>query len=483
MSERKILGGTLWTFLSYSTNRVLTFATTLVLARLLVPADFGLLALAVITIGLFGLLRDLGLGSALVVRQDLTRDDQGTVFTLMLAVGALLAAMITALSPLAASAFEEPRLNDILPVLTLSLVLAGVTGFYGSLMQRELQFRRQFALSAVQTVVYCTCAITMAALGSGVWSLVVAQVVSVFAGCLAVPWLAPYLVRPRFERRVARTAVGSGSGFMIQGWLAFVEENVDYLIVGRTLGARALGFYSMAYRLGELPLRAVAGPIAQVTFPGFARKRERGEPIGEDFLVALRLVAVVTCPMGVILSATADPFTRAVLGGQWTPMISVLSVLGLWATVRPVQFTTAWLLNSIGEARLLAAIAAVTLVPFAPALLLAATHGGLVAVAWVTLAEILVSLVVITLYARRRAGVALRDQWTALRATVAALVPCWALTRLVVELTAEAPPAVSLALSGLTGLVVYGAVIFVLEPALVRSALRFVRRAGGRPGE
>lgn len=476
MSERKILGGTLWTFLSYSTNRVLTFATTLVLARLLVPADFGLLALATITIGLFGLLRDLGLGSALVVRQDLTREDQGTVFTLMLVAGTLMAAMIAALSPVAAAAFEEPRLNDILPVLTLSLVLGAVTGFYSSVMQRELQFRRQFALSAVQTIVFCVCAITLAALGSGVWSLVVGQVVSMIAGCLAVPWLAPYLVRPRFERRIAGIALGSGSGFMVQGWLAFVEENVDYLVVGRTLGARALGFYSMAYRLGELPLRAVAGPIAQVTFPGFARMRERGEPIGEEFLGALRLVAVVTCPLGVVLSATADPFTRAVLGGQWTPMIGVLSVLGLWAAARPVQFTTAWLLNSIGQARLLAAIAAATLVPFTPALLLAATHGGLVAVAWVTLAEILVSLVVIAVYARRRAGVALRDQWNALRTTFAALLPCWALTRLVVELTTEAPPAVSLALSALTGALVYGGAMFVMEPTLVRSALRLVRR-------
>jgi lipopolysaccharide exporter len=481
MSEHKVLGGVSWTLLSYGFNRALTFATTLVLARLLAPEDFGLLALATLAIGLFGLFRDLGLGSALVVRQDLTRRDQGTVFTLMLVTGVLLAALIAALTPVAAAAFDEPRLGDILPVLTLSLVLGAVTGFYSSAMQRERQFRRQFLLSVVQTVVYAVCAIVLAALGSGVWSLVIGQLVSMAAGCLAVPWLAPYLVRPRFDRAIARVAIGSGSGFMVQGWLAFVEENVDYLVVGRALGARQLGFYSMAYRLGELPLRAIAGPIAQVTFPSFAAMRERGEPIGAAFLSALRLVAVVTCPLGVVLSATADPFTRAVLGPQWTPIIGALSVLGVWAAVRPVQFTIGWLLNSVGHSRLLAAIAMAILVAFVPALVVAATYGDLTAVAWATLGDVVVSLLAFAIFTQRRAGVTIGDQWAALRPTAIALVPCWGCARVAVEVTGALPAGVSLVLSALVGLAVYAAVIARLEPALVHAGLRTISRRARTP--
>jgi PST family polysaccharide transporter len=481
MTDNSALRGVSWTFLSYGVNRVLTFATTLVLARLLVPSDFGLLALATLAIGLFGLFRDLGLGSALVVRQDFTRRDQGTVLTLMLVTGVLLAAGVAALSPLAAMAFEEPRLDDILPLLTLSLILGAVTGFYSAVMQRELRFRRQFGLSMVQTVAYSACAIPMAALGTGIWSLVVGQIVGMLAACLAVPWLAPYLVRPRFERRVARAAIGSGGGFMVQGWLAFVEENVDYLVVGRALGARELGFYSMAYRLGELPLRAIAGPIAQVTFPNFAAMRERGESLDGVFLSALRLVAVVTCPLGAVLSATADPFTRAVLGGQWTPMIGALSVLGLWAAVRPVQFTIGWLLNSIGQAALLAAIATAILVAFVPALVVAATLGGLTAVAWATLGDVVVSLVAFMVFTQRRAGVAMRAQWRALWPTAIALVPCWAAARSVVELTTSAPSGVSLVLSAAAGLGVYGGAMLLLEPELVRSTIRRLSRRARTP--
>ena len=152
--EDKAIGGVSWTFLSYAANRLLTLGTTLVLARLLAPRDFGLLALATLAIGLFGLFRDLGLANAMVMRQDLTRDDQGTVLTLMLGTGAVLAAVIAGTSPLAAALFEEPRLKDLLPVLSLTLVFGALTGFYSSLMQRELGFRNRFWLGMTQVGVY-----------------------------------------------------------------------------------------------------------------------------------------------------------------------------------------------------------------------------------------------------------------------------------------------------------------------------------------
>lgn len=467
----RAVGGMSWTFLSYAVNRSVTFASTLVLARLLVPSDFGLLALATLAIGLFGLFRDLGLGSTLVLRQDLDRRALGTILTLMVGSSLVLAALVSAVSPLAAAVFDEPRLTQILPPLTLTLVLGAFAWFYGAMMQRELRFRRQFAFAMVQTAVYAPAAIVLAALGAGVWSLVIAQLLGGLASCVSVAWLAPYHVRPRFDRAVARDVLGSGSGFMAQGWLAFVEENVDFVVVGRALGATGLGYYSMAYRLGETPLRAIAGPIAQVTFPRFARMHAEDEPVDAPFLSVLRLVALVTCPLGVILSATADPFVRGVLGEQWVPMTGALTVLGLWAAIRPVQYTISWLLNSIGQTTLLALVALGVLVAFLPALVIAATFGGLTAIAWATAGDIVLSLALVAVFVQRRADVTVGRQWAAVRGVAIALVPCWLAARGVVELTAGSPAGVSLALASLAGAAAYLAAVFLLDRSAIPDAL------------
>ncbi len=481
--EEKAIKGLTWTFLSYGGNRVLTFAATIVLARLLVPEDFGLLALATVTIGAFGLFRDLGLGGTLVLRQDLSKHDQGTILTLMMATGVILAVLISLLSPFAADVFSEPRLEKILPPLTVTIVLSSFTSFYSSLLQRELEFRRRFTLGIVQSLVYVPVAIVLAALGAGVWSLVIGQIAGSVGACLAVASLSSHYVRPRFDGSVAKDVLSTGSGFVAQGWLAFLEENADFLVVGRALGTQSLGFYSMAYRLGELPLRAIAGPVSQVTFPAFSRMRERGEDIQPAFTSSTRLVAIVTCPLGVILSATAEPFTLSVLGEQWEPMIGALGVLGLWAALRPVQFLFGWLLNSVGESRLLAAITAGVLVIFVPALIAAATFSDLTGVAWVAFGEIAVSLGITAYFARRRGYIQLHVQWRALRPIVIALPVCWVAARGLVGVAAEWPPGVVLVVASVGGAAVYGLTIWLVAPSIGADVLRQARRivAGKAP--
>src|SRR5918997_5502151 len=170
--EERAIRGVPWTLLAYASSKLVTVATTLVLARLLAPSDFGLVALAWVALGLVGVLRDLGLSATLVVRQDLDRTAQGTLLTLMLAIGTATAVVIAATAPLVASLFSEPRLSGILAGLAASLVVNGVTGFYEAVLQRELAFRARFVSQIAQVAVYAAVAIAAAAAGAGVWSLV-----------------------------------------------------------------------------------------------------------------------------------------------------------------------------------------------------------------------------------------------------------------------------------------------------------------------
>jgi lipopolysaccharide exporter len=478
--EDRAVRGVPWTLISYALNRVVLLLTLVVLARLLVPEDFGLVTLAVIAVQLANVLSDLGLSGTLVLRQDLDEQAKGTVLMLMLATSVLLAAILAASAPLIADLFNEPRLAGVLAVLSLGVVISGVTWFYETTLQRELEFRRRFLALAVQAVAYAGVAIALAALGAGVWSLVAGQLSSLLAFAAILVWLAPYRVRPAFNRDDAREILGTSKGFLLQGGLGFVSGNVDYFSVGSVLGATSLGFYSMAYRLGEVTYYGIADPVAKVTFPAFSRMRHRGEEVSSPFLSTLRLVALVACPVGVLLSAAAHPFTEVVFGEKWFPMIGPLAVLGVWAAVRPVQATIAWLLNSVGEAAVMGVIDVIVMLPLLPALVLAAHLGGITAVAWVMLAYMVVSGFVLAVLVHRRGGVSLADQWRALMPVLIACVVSWAATRGVAEAMAGGPAAAALVASVATGTACFLATVSVIEPGLLRVALRQIARTLGR---
>jgi O-antigen/teichoic acid export membrane protein len=470
--EDRAIRGVPWTMLSYALNKILTLATTIALARLLSPEDFGLMAYATLALLFLTIYRDVGVGSALIVRRRLDEADKATTLTIILAVSITAAVLIAALSPLIASLLDEPRLAGILAALSLTLVFGAPAWFYEALFQRELEFRKRFLAMTAQNVLFTPVALTLAIAGAGVWSLVIGYVAGSAASAVAYVLLAPERIRPAFDWGRAKTALSSGLGFMVQGGVALVRQNVDYLAVGRFLGTIPLGFYSLAYRLSEVPYLGIADPVAKVTFPGFARMRARGEDVSDAFLTVLRLVALVTCPIGVILSGVADPFVAAVLGDKWLPMIGPLSVLGIWAAVRSTTATTGWLLNSVGLARVLGSISIGILIPLVPGVIVAAELGGTTDVAWVVLADTVIELVAISVYIHTRGGISVARQWRAVRPAVLGAAPTWVVARLLAEATSGLAPILGLAVSLAGAVGLYLAILTVFEPGLIRQVLR-----------
>ena len=478
--DRKAIAGVPWTLLTYAGNKLITVATTVVLSRLLVPEDFGLVVLASLAVTFSNVLRDLGLGGALIVRQDLDRAALGTALSLMLAMGAVVGAALAALAPALARAFEEPRLDEVIAVLSVAVFLGGFAWFYETLLQRELEFKSRFVALAAQSVTYAAVAIVLAAGGAGIWSLVAGQLAGYLVLSATLFGLAPYHVPLRFKRATARSLLQTGVGFMAQGGLAAVQQNVDYIAVGRILGAGPVGLYSMAYRLSELPYVGIAEPVAKVTFPSFARMLHEGRSVAADFLSTLRYVALVACPLAVVLSAVAEPFTEAILGQNWVGMIGALSVLGIWGAIRPLQGTYGWLLNSAGEARLLAVLSAVVLIPLIPLLFVVAEAGGIEAVSWVMLADIVVSLGLTAYFTARRLGVAAPQQLRALGPVVAGAAACWGVGRGLATATDDLAPGLGLVVSSAGALIAYVAVIALIDPGILGRAIRQVGTMLGR---
>jgi PST family polysaccharide transporter len=477
--QLKAIRGVPWTLASYGASKAVNVLTTVVLARLVAPEDFGLLALATLALNLLGFVKDLGLGGTLIVRQDLDRRALGTVLTLMMAVSAALAVLSAAAAPLLSAFFDEPELTGVLVAMSAMLLISGFSSFYEVILQREMEFRRRFAALMVQSGVIMAVSIPLAALGAGVWALVAGQVIGLaMFGAMGFA-LAPYRVRPAFERRLVPSLFGVGAGFMLQNVAIFARQNTDYVVVGRAFGATVVGYYSMAFRLGDLTYQAIADPVARVTFPSFARTRAEGGDVRQSFLTVLRLVALVSCPLGVLLSGAAEPFTAAVFGERWLPMVGPLAVLGVWAAIRPVETTLNWLLNSIGQARLVGIFSIVVLVPLIPAFILAATLGSVTTVAYVVLGDLLVALVFMSVMVARRGAVGYGDQLRSVGAIALACLPTWLASRAVSEML-DAPAAVVLAAAVAAGGAAYLLALSLLAPGMLRTAMRQMARTVGR---
>ena len=483
--EDRAISGVPWTLLTFAASKVIMLIATVALARLLDPADFGVMALALLAYGFLGIIRDLGVGAAIVLRQDYDDHALGTALTLMVLSAVAVSLFVAATAPAAAWALDEPRLNSLLPALAATNVFALFGGFYDALFQRELEFGKRFAAQMAQSLGYLVAGVTAAWAGMDVWSLVVAQAASLIAYAAVAYAVAPRHIAPRFDRAEARDALSTSSGFLVQGGLAWANQNVDYLVVGRTLGATPLGYYSMAYRLSELTHFGIADPIAKVTFPAFARMRLRGEDLAPAFLSSLRIVALSTCLIGVLLSGAAEPFTEVVFGEEWLPMVGVLAVLGIWAAVKPVEATAGWLVNSVGHAATLGRISAVLLVPTIVVLVLVAEE-GLTMVGLVVLGHGLTSATAVAVICARRAGVTVGRQLGVLWPIAAAGAATWVVTRLLADALADGAAAAALVVSVAAGCLVFAGVVSVLAPStprfLTTQARRVLRRAPDAAG-
>lgn len=478
--EEKAIKGVSWSFLGLALNKVVGTSTSLILARLLLPSDFGLMAIGLVAINFLYWFGGISFGAALVVHQELDRRGQGTVFTMAVGAATFAALVAVGVAPLASGALHQPRLTSVLDGLAVAVLLGGIISFYDSLLLRELEFRRRFWATATAGTVGSLLSIGLAIAGAGIWSLVIGQVFAAATSAAALIAVAPTRIAPRWDPAVARKVARSGRGYITQGVTVFIRQNIDTVMVGRSFSAASIGFYSMAFRLGDLTYSALADPVARVTFPAFARGRARNEDVRPSFLGVTRLVALVAFPAGLLLSAAGRPITETIFGAHWEPMIAPLTVVGIWAAVRPIEATIAWLLNSLGKAGAVGWVALIVLGPLAGGLAIAVRSGKLELVALVPLADTVMSLGILTVLVRRHAKVQTRDLWRAVRPVIVCGVVLWGATRVVADALGGQRPLVALVGCVAAGLGAYVVSLSVVDRDLLPVSFRQITRVLGR---
>jgi O-antigen/teichoic acid export membrane protein len=335
----RLLHGLAWKVGSQLFRQGWRAAVAIILARLLLPDDYGLAAMVLVFGTLIFIFSDLALGSALVQRKELSEEDRSTVFWTASAVGLLFTLVGVACSWPLAAFYGEDEVQPLFAVLSLSFFVTALGTTHAALLNREMSFKslelRMMAGAAVGGVV----GIVLALADYGAWALIGQQLAISVVSTLLLWVLSPW--RPRFAFSTASLrSLGSFSFNVFGTRVLFYLNRMDAVLIGRFLGAAPLGAYSVAQHVILAPLSRLTQPIAELFFPAFSRIQDDAERIGALWLRVNRLVAALAVPAMLGIMAVAPELVVVVLGEKWdaaTPVIQILAWVGLLQSLQKLN--------------------------------------------------------------------------------------------------------------------------------------------------
>lgn len=335
--KQRTLSGIAWNFLRVFSQTFLGLGIGIALARLLPPADFGLLALAMVFIGLAELVSSLGMGPAVIRFANLTERHLRVALTLSLLMGGTLVVLFWLLADQIAALFGDERVADVLRILSVGLGFSALAAVSRGLMLRALDFKRLFKIEAVTYLVGSgAVSITLAVLGYGVWSLVIGAVVTLALSAIALLIARPPKWGVSLSRPEVRDLLGFGSWVSLNNFINYLAANVDYLAIGKFLSPALLGLYSRAYQLVTLPLNKIAATLSAVLFPSYSEIQHDLDKLRRAYLKAVNATALITFPILAGMAVAAETVITGLYGDNWREASAALGILSVAGMLKAV---------------------------------------------------------------------------------------------------------------------------------------------------
>ena len=402
---RRALG---WSMLNNVVGRAGTTLMGVVLARILVPEDYGVYAVALVALMALLSVNELGVSLAIIRwPKDVSRIAP-TVMTLAVGFSVALWIVTFFAAPLIADALNAPAATAVLRVLTLSILIDALTAVPAALMTRDFMQRERMIVDSAGFVIASATAIGLALAGQGAWSLVWSVLLGNIVNGAFILWYAPRNYRPGFNAPVARELLAFGLPLALASLLVIALLNAGYVVVGAALGPASLGFYLLAFNLSTWPVNMFSTPARRISLPLFSRLHAGETEASAAFAPVCAMLLLVTLPACLLLAVFAEPLIRIVYSDKWLPAAQVLPWLMVLALTRVLGELAYDFLVALGESRANLAVQAVWLVTLIPALLVGVHYDGIRGVA-IANAGIAAGVVIPT-YAivLRRAGVSMR---------------------------------------------------------------------------
>ncbi|MDJ0594105.1 MAG: lipopolysaccharide biosynthesis protein [Pleurocapsa sp. MO_226.B13] len=348
LKQHSVRGGVV-TVAAQASKFILKFGSTMVLARLLIPEDYGLIGMATVAIGFVEYFKDLGLSAATIQRSEINHRQISTLFWINLGVGCLVALVVALLAPAIAAFYREPRLQGITLVLAVNFIFGGLTVQHQALLRRQMQFVSLAKIEITAMATGVVTAIAAAYYGLGYWALVVMLVATVVSNAIGV-WLVcswrPGLPRPDAEIGSMLAYGGNLTGFSL---VNYFSRNLDNILIGRRWGSQQLGLYAQAYRLLLLPIQQINNPINSVALPTLASLQTEPEKYSRYYYKAILLITTLGMPIVAFMFATAEQLILLLLGQQWLGAVPLFKYLMPAAFVGTFNVAAGWVYQSLGR--------------------------------------------------------------------------------------------------------------------------------------
>ena len=350
--KQKTFKGVIWSAVERFSTQGVQFLFGILLARLLTPNDYGMIAMLTIFMAVSQTFIDSGFGNALIRKPDRNEADKATVFFFNIFMAVACYGVIFLAAPLVAQFYKMPQLTDILRVLALNLIILAFGSIQRLNLTIDLNFKTLAKVSFVGAVVGGSAGLVCAYNGLGVWSLVVQQMTTMTTRVILFWTLVHWRPKTFFNKTSFKSMFGFGSKLLASGLLNTLYDNIYDLIIGKVFSASTLGNYSRASHFANFPSSNITGIFQRVTFPVLSKVQDDPEKLRKGYLKFLNMATLVIFPLMIGLAAVAKPFILLVLTDKWVEVILILQIICIAQMWYPVHAINLNILQVMGRSDL-----------------------------------------------------------------------------------------------------------------------------------
>jgi lipopolysaccharide exporter len=377
---RQIAVGAAWMVLMRVVVRGIGLISTIILARLLVPEDFGLVALATSIVFAVEILGQFSFDMALIRDGKAGRAHYDTAWTLAVIKGVFLALLVVTFAQPMGALFGDMRLPAIMYVLAATIVLDGLQNVGVVNFRKEMQFGREFAFMVVQKLASFCVTLTLAVLWREYWALVAGIITGSITGAILSYVMHSY--RPRLCTTEWRALLGFSKWLLLNNVLHLFVARMDVFVIGRFFGAHNLGIYNVSSEIASLPTTELVAPIQRAIFPGLAKIANDLDKLRESYIGGISVLLMLAVPAAAGIAVLADPIVRVLLGASWLEAIPLLQILSLHGLIRLGGANAGSVLLALGRPKVITQLATLNLIVMGPSLFIGIWLGGLIGAAW-----------------------------------------------------------------------------------------------------
>lgn len=378
--SQKVMSGTVWMLGFKFSHRMIGVVSTVILARLLVPEDFGLVAMAMAVYAFIDLLGNLGFEQALIKNQEAERRHYDTAWTFLVLYGVVSALILIAVAPLVSSMLGDDRLVPIMYALALLAFIQGWQNIGIVAFRKELRFGKDFQFLITKKLVAFAVTVVLAILFRSYWALIGGMLASRFVGVAMSYAMHPY--RPQFSLAATRDIFGFSLWVFLNHLARYVRGKGPYFFIGNLAGVSALGLFKISREISNLPTSQFEIPIMRVIFPGYSKIAHSAARLRGAFLKVHGMIATLTIPAGIGIVVLADPLVNLMLGPNWLAAIPLIQVLGLYGATRVLQGNTSPLFMAIGKPYLVSVLVIIEILVSFPLVVWLLLNYSLEVAAW-----------------------------------------------------------------------------------------------------